>query len=161
MSFKIVLYNPEIPANTGNIGRLCLGANAELHIIKPMRFFINDKYIKKAGLDYWDKVQLFIHEDWQTFLSLHTTHQLLPSVYQSNIYLCSTKGKKLYSDVVYKKGDVFVFGPESRGLPMEMLDHHHPNVITIPMYSEIRSINLCNSVSIILYEGLRQIKFKF
>ncbi|MCL2063115.1 MAG: tRNA (cytidine(34)-2'-O)-methyltransferase [Candidatus Cloacimonetes bacterium] len=157
LSFRIVLYNPEIPQNTGNIGRLCIGANAELHIIKPMRFFINDKYLKKAGMDYWEKVKLFIHDDWNSFL----TQCGISLLTNNNIYLCSTKGKKSYTDIVFKKGDIFVFGPESRGLPEEMLNKYNDKVITIKMTKDIRSINLCNSVAIVLYEGLRQINFDF
>ena len=148
INFKIVLYNPEIPANTGNIGRLCLGANAELHIIKPMRFFINDKYLKKAGIDYWEKVKLFLHDDWESFVANYP---------KDNIYLCSTKGKRLYTDVSYQKNDILVFGPESRGLPEDMLNEYGDKVITIPMHKDIRSINLCNSVAIVLYEGMRQV----
>ena len=152
ISFRVVLYQPEIPANTGNIGRLCLGANAELHIIKPMRFFINDKYLKRAGIDYWEKVKLTIHDDWQSFLVKYPN---------TNIYLCSTKGKISYNDTVFQKGDILVFGPESRGLPENLLKEYGDKVITIPMYKELRSINLCNSVAIVLYEGLRQLRFCF
>ncbi|MDD4155684.1 MAG: tRNA (uridine(34)/cytosine(34)/5-carboxymethylaminomethyluridine(34)-2'-O)-methyltransferase TrmL [Candidatus Cloacimonetes bacterium] len=152
MTFKIVLYQPEIPINTGNIGRLCLGANAELHIIKPMRFFINDKYLKRAGMDYWDKVQLFIHDDFDTFLK---------SLNNNRIFFCTTKSTNSYHINQYKIGDVFVFGPESRGLPEDMLNKYKNDLITIPMHKEIRSINLCNSVSIILYEALRQQNFSF
>ena len=144
---KIVLFNPEIPANTGNIGRLCLGADTELHIIQPMRFFINDKYLKRAGLDYWEKVKVFIHASWTHFLEAYP---------EASLYYCSTKGKKLYTEVDYKDGDFLVFGPESRGLPENMLFENIHRVITIPMHNEIRSINLCNSVAIIMYEAIRQ-----
>lgn len=150
ISFKIVLYQPEIPANTGNIGRLCLGANAELHIIKPMRFFLNDKYLKRAGLDYWNNVKLYTHENWDDFINKYP---------DNNIYLCSTKGQKRYFNQNYKEGDIFVFGPESRGLPNDILEANKETIITIPMHEEIRSINLCNSVAIILYEALRQTDF--
>jgi len=149
-TFHIALYQPEIPLNTGNIGRLCLGANTALHIIKPMRFFIDDKHIKKAGLDYWDKVNLTIHDDWQSFLSC---------MRESNIYLCSTKATTPYHKCSFKRGDVFVFGPESRGLPFEILSESPKNMIKIPMSADIRSINLANSVAIVLYEALRQIDF--
>ena len=147
ITFRVVLYQPEIPENTGNIGRLCLGANAELHIIKPMRFFLNDKYIKKAGLDYWEKVKLFIHDDWNSFLQRYP---------DNNLYLASTKGNTLYTDINYKQGDILVFGPESRGLPLDLLNKYSDNIITIPMNNEIRSINLSNSVAIVLYEAIRQ-----
>ena len=149
-TINIVLYRPEIPANTGNIGRLCVGANATLHLIKPFKFFINDKYIKRAGLDYWEKLKLFVHNDFETFQTLYP---------DNDIYLCSTKGKINYHEIKYKKNDILVFGPESKGLPETMLAQN--KVIKIPMHTEIRSINLCNSVAIILYESLRQMGFDF
>ncbi|MBP7563319.1 MAG: tRNA (uridine(34)/cytosine(34)/5-carboxymethylaminomethyluridine(34)-2'-O)-methyltransferase TrmL [Candidatus Cloacimonetes bacterium] len=152
ISFRVVLYQPEIPANTGNIGRLCLGANAELHIIKPMRFFLNDKYLKRAGLDYWDHVKLFMHDSLDELIAKYPENQ---------VYYCTTKSKQSYSDFVYKKGDLFVFGPESRGIPESILGDNAEHCITIPMHHEIRSINLSNSVSIILYEALRQINFDY
>ena len=148
ISFRIVLFQPEIPLNTGNIGRLCLGANAELHLIKPMKFFINDKYIKKAGLDYWDKVKLFIHDDWPSFLNKYRDH---------NKYFCETKGEKHYYSPNYKQGDIFIFGQESKGLPDNIIYSDAGELITIPMYKELRSINLCNSVAIVLYEAMRQV----
>lgn len=152
ISFRIVLFQPEIPANTGNIGRLCLGANAELHIIKPMRFFINDKYLKRAGLDYWDKVKLYFHDSLE---------ELIAQYPNQNIYYCTTKSDRGYHTFKYQQGDIFIFGPESRGIPEDILTEHSDYCITIPMHDEIRSINLCNSVAIILYEGLRQIDFHF
>jgi len=146
ISFRIVLYQPEIPANTGNIGRLCVGANAELHIIKPMKFFLNDKYLKRAGLDYWDKVKLFVHDDWDSFIEKYP---------DSNVYLVETCGEKLYYSECYKQGDVFVFGSETKGLPEDILSKY--KVVRIPMSEEIRSINMCNSVAIVMYEGMRQV----
>lgn len=148
-TFRVVLYQPEIPANTGNIGRICVGANAELHLIKPMRFFLDDKYLKRAGLDYWDKVKLFVHDDIDAFFSTYT---------DENIYLCETKGKKLYTDAEFQKNDALIFGPESRGLPDDLLKRYHDRVVSIPMCNDIRSINLSNSVAIVLYEGLRQLR---
>ncbi len=152
ISFRVVLYQPEIPANTGNIGRLCLGANAELHIIKPMRFFLNDKYLKRAGLDYWNSVKLFMHDSLEELINLYPDNQ---------IFYCTTKSKNSYITPAYKKGDLFVFGPESRGIPEDILNANPEQCITIPMHSEIRSVNLSNSVSIILYEALRQIDFDY
>lgn len=152
ITFRVVLYQPEIPANTGNIGRLCLGANAELHIIKPMRFFLNDKYLKRAGLDYWDNVKLFVHE---------SLDDLIEKYPKNAVYFCTTKTKQSYTDFSYQPGDLFVFGPESRGLPEDILLAQQNRNITIPMHDSIRSINLSNSVSIILYEALRQINFNF
>jgi tRNA (cytidine/uridine-2'-O-)-methyltransferase len=146
LSFRIVLYQPEIPANTGNIGRLCVGANAELHIIKPMKFFLNDKYLKRAGLDYWDKVKLFVHDGWNSFVEQYT---------DNNVYLVETCGESFYYEEHFKQGDIFVFGSETKGLPESILKTH--KTIKIPMSEEIRSINMCNSVAIVLYEGLRQV----
>ena len=150
ISFNIVLYQPEIPENTGNIGRLCIGTYAHLHLIKPMRFILSDKYLKRAGLDYWDKVKLTLHDDWDSFICLLNK--------ESKLYLCSTKGKRSYTDVKYKTGDYLVFGPESRGLPLELLAKYQSDVLKIPMSEEIRSINLANSVAIVLYEGIRQVQ---
>ena len=150
ITFRIVLYQPEIPANTGNIGRLCVGADAELHIIKPMRFFINDKYLKRAGLDYWDNLKVFYYD---------SLNELLTKYNKENFYYCTTKTDNVYIERKFIQGDFFVFGPESRGIPMDILEKYWQNTITIPMTSKIRSINLANSVAIVLFEGLRQIDF--
>ena len=130
---------------------MCVGTNSELHIIKPMRFLLTDKYLKRAGLDYWDKLNLHIHESLDVFLSAYP---------QSNIYWCTTKCQNIYTEVNYKKGDIFIFGPESKGIPENILHENWSNTITIPMTENIRSLNLSNSVSVILYEALRQIEFK-
>jgi tRNA (cytidine/uridine-2'-O-)-methyltransferase len=148
MSLNVVLYQPEIPANTGNIGRMCVGADAVLHIIKPMRFMLTDKHIRRAGLDYWQDLKLIMHDSWNEFLEKYP---------QANIYYCTTKSNNIYSEYDYKKDDFFVFGPESRGIPMEILEKNWTKTIKIPMSDQIRSINLANSVGIILYEALRQI----
>jgi len=150
--FKIVLYQPEIPSNTGNIGRICVGANLELHIIKPMRFLLNDKLLKRAGLDYWHKLDLTIHNSLEDLLAKYP---------DNNVYYCTTKTDKIYTKVEYKRGDAFVFGPESRGIPEDILFSNREKNITIPMTGEIRSINLSNSVAIIAYEALRQVDFNF
>jgi len=150
-TFKIVLFQPEIPLNTGNIGRLCINANAELHIIKPMRFFLDDKHIKRAGMDYWKDVKLTLHDNWQAFNWTDDGR---------NIYYCSTKATNLYHQQTYNIGDAFVFGPESRGLPADLLNQNASRAIKIPMHTASRSINLANSVAIILYEALRQIDFE-
>ncbi len=143
----IVLFQPEIPANTGNIGRLCVGCGADLHLIKPMRFLINDKTLKRAGLDYWYKLSLHIHDD------LDEIFETFP---HKRIFLATTKSKRSYTECHFQKGDVLVFGPESRGLPESLLDQHPDQTITIPMHPDIRSINLSNAVSIILFEAIRQ-----
>ncbi len=150
--FKVVLYQPEIPSNTGNIGRICVGANLELHIIKPMRFLLNDKLVKRAGLDYWHKLELTLHDSLEDFL------QKYPDI---NVYYCTTKTERSYTSIKYNKGDAFIFGPESRGIPEDILFSRKDQNITIPMTGDIRSINLSNSVAIIMFEALRQVDFKF
>ena len=147
-TFRIALFKPEIPTNTGNIGRLCVGANAELHIIKPMGFLLTDKHLKRAGLDYWDKLSIHLHDKIEG---------LIDSFREDNIYFCTTKSDNIYYKRQFKQGDVFVFGPESRGIPEEILKKYWHNTINIPMSENIRSFNLANSVAIILFEGLRQI----
>lgn len=150
INFHIVLYQPEIPSNTGNIGRLCVGTNSILHIIKPMRFLLTDKLVKRAGLDYWDKLSIKIHDSLDDFLSEYP---------DSNIYFCTTKTDRKFTELKYEKGDIFVFGPESKGIPENILEKYQKSNITIPMSSQIRSINLSNSVAIIIYEAWRQIGF--
>jgi tRNA (cytidine/uridine-2'-O-)-methyltransferase len=145
--FRIVLYQPEIPANTGNIGRLCVGTGSELHIIKPMRFLINDKYLKRAGLDYWGDLEFFMHNN------LDELNDLYPD---TTMYFCTTKTTRSYTEPDYKAGDMFVFGPESRGIPEDILLKNCHRTITLPMTDKIRSINLSNSVAITLYEALRK-----
>lgn len=149
-NFHIVLYQPEIPANTGNVGRLCVGCKAKLHIIKPMRFLITDKYVKRAGLDYWDKLQLDFYDDLAS---------LQKKFRKERIFFCTTKSPNNYTQFNFRKGDVFIFGPESRGIPDEILQDNWQQTITIPMNADIRSINLANSVAIISYEAWRQIGF--
>jgi len=145
---NIVLYQPEIPANTGNIGRLCVGTNSRLHLIKPFRFFLDDKSLKRAGLDYWKDLDLIIHESLEGLLDIAPI---------SKVFFCTTKtGYSLWNRFFYP-GDFFVFGPESKGLPENILEKYSEQCISIPMTSNIRSINLSNSVSIVLYEALRQI----
>ncbi len=149
---NIVLYEPEIPANTGNIGRLCVGTNSVLHIIKPMRFLITDKYVKRAGLDYWEKLEIHLYD---------SLDELLNKFKDKNVFYCTTKSSNKYSEVKYQKGDLLIFGPESRGIPEEILFAKPDDCITIPMSNEIRSMNLSNSVAVILYEACRQIGFNF
>ena len=150
INFHVVLYQPEIPANTGNIGRLCVGTSSMLHIIKPMRFLLTDKLVKRAGLDYWDKLALRIHDSLDDFLTEYP---------DNNIYFCTTKTERKFTELKYEKGDVFIFGPESRGIPEDILNKYQKQNITIPMSSQIRSINLSNSVAIVIYEAWRQIGF--
>ena len=146
-AFNIVLYQPEIPANTGNIGRLCVGSNSRLHLIKPFRFLMDDKSLKRAGLDYWHELDLDIHDNIEVILDDNPIER---------IYFCTTKSTNSYIDRTYNEGDFFIFGPESRGLPESMLQQYPDRCITIPMSGKIRSINLSNSVAVILYEAIRQ-----
>lgn len=148
MPFHIVLYEPEIPSNTGNIGRLCVGTHAKLHLIKPMKFLLNDKYLKRAGLDYWNKLDLEIHNSWADFLKKYENERK---------FYFSTKAQKSYTDISFQEGDFLIFGPETRGIPESILHDYWENAYTISMSKDIRSINLSNSVAIVLYEGMRQV----
>ena len=152
---NIVFLNPEIPTNTGNIGRTCVLTNTKLHLIKPLGFSLEDKYIKKGGLDYWEEVQLFIWEDFDHFYKENIENK------DANLYFATTKTNQKYSDIKFQKNDFIMFGPESRGIPEEILNKYKEYNITIPMIPMGRSINLANSASIILYEALRQNDFDF
>ena len=149
---NIVLYNPEIPYNTGNIGRTCVLTNTTLHLIKPLGFSLDEKQIKKAGLDYWKLVDLKIWESFGEFLDANPN---------ATIYYATTKTNQKYSDVKFKENDFIMFGPESRGIPEEILNKNPERCITIPMIPMGRSLNLSNSAAIILYEGLRQLDFPY
>jgi len=146
----IVLFEPEIPANTGNIGRLCVGTTSTMHLIKPFRFLMDDKSLKRAGLDYWHKLKLIIHENWEDFLSNQAPPRFI---------LCTTKSTNNLYEYRFEPGDYLIFGPESRGLPAPLLESYPYNTISIPMHDDIRSINLSNAVAIVLYEAIRQIEF--
>ena len=147
--FHIILFEPEIPPNTGNIIRLSANTGFEVHLIEPLGFKVDDKNLKRAGMDYLKKT------DFQVWISLA---ECLNTLDPQNIYTVSTKGKSIYSDLTYSQGDAFIFGPESRGLPQTIIDEYAS--ITIPMKSTGRSINLANTVSIIVYEAWRQNAFK-
>ena len=147
--FHIILFEPEIPPNTGNIIRLSANTGFEVHLIEPLGFKVDDKSLKRAGMDYLKKT------DFQVWISLA---EYLNTLEPQNIYTVSTKGKSIYSDLTYSQGDAFIFGPESRGLPQIIIDKYES--ITIPMKSTGRSINLANAVSIIVYEAWRQNAFK-
>lgn len=142
---NIALYEPEIPQNTGNIARLCACCGASLYLVGKLGFSLSDKYTKRAGLDYWESVDIHKVD------SMDELYKLLPD---SNFYYLTTKTKKVYTSVVYKDGDVLVFGPESRGLPQEYVSQE--TAITIPMKEGQRSLNLSNSVAIVTYEVIRQ-----
>lgn len=147
---NIVLYQPEIPQNTGNIGRTCVVTNSTLHLIKPLGFSIKDKDVKRAGLDYWDDLDLKVYENYEEFLERN------PNI---NLWFGTTKAPNVYSDVKYSENDYIMFGTESRGIPEEILISQENNCIRIPMIENCRSLNLSNSVCIVLYEALRQQNF--
>lgn len=143
----IVLVNPEIPQNTGNIARTCAATGAVLHLIKPLGFELSDKYLKRAGLDYWHLMTYEVHESWVDFLDRYPEAQL---------YYATTKAAHDYCDVAYGADAFLVFGRETKGLDEELLASHYDRCIRIPMNSEARSLNLANSVAVVLYEALRQ-----
>ena len=148
--FHIALFEPEIPANTGNIIRLSANAGMQLHLIKPLGFDLDDKKLRRAGLDYHEWATVKLHESLADFLA---------SVDTKRLFALTTKGKKVYSDVKFQDGDVFLFGCETRGLPKETLDMIGENCLYLPMQPESRSLNLSNTVAIMLYEAWRQIDF--
>ncbi len=147
---NIVLHEPEIPANTGNIGRTCVATGTRLHLIEPLGFRINDKTLKRAGMDYWDKLDVTRYDDWNDFCERNPG---------AKVYMATTKGRHVYSDVKFEDDCYIMFGKESAGIPEEILVEHPENCIRIPMLEEIRSLNLSNSVAIVLYEALRQNNF--
>ena len=149
---NIVLYQPEIPYNTGNIGRSCVLTNTKLHLIKPLGFSLDEKQIKRSGLDYWKLIDLKVWESFEEFLEANQGARL---------FYATTKTKQKYSDVKFEKNDFIMFGPESRGIPEDLLKKNPERCITIPMIPMGRSLNLSNSAAIILYEALRQTDFDF
>ena len=153
---NIVLFEPEIPPNTGNIIRLCANTGMQLHLIEPIAFDMDDKKMRRAGLDYHEYAQVKIHADYQQFLRIEGLHQ--PG--SARIFACTTKGSVSYTKPDYRSGDYLLFGPETRGLPDPVLydDTIHER-IRIPMKADSRSINLANAVSIIAYEAWRQLDF--
>ncbi len=146
-SFNIVLFEPEIPQNTGNIVRLCACTGSKLFLVGKLGFSLSDKYLKRAGLDYWQSVNIIKYD---------TLEQLQSDYPDSDFYYLTTKSKNLYTNKKYKNGDFFVFGPETRGLPEELLNSNPDTSVTIPMASGQRSLNLSNSVAIVIYEAIRQ-----
>ena len=146
-SFNIVLFEPEIPQNTGNIVRLCACTGSKLFLVGKLGFSLSDKYLKRAGLDYWESVSISKYD---------TLEQLQKEYPDSNFYYLTTKSKNLYTKKNFKNGDFFVFGPETRGLPEQLLNDNPENSITIPMSEGQRSLNLSNSVAIVVYEAVRQ-----
>lgn len=144
---NIVLLEPEIPANTGNIGRTCVASGAKLHLIEPLGFRLDEKSLKRAGMDYWKELDVSIYIDYQDFLDKNPG---------ARVYMATTKATRAYTDVSYEPDAYLMFGKESAGIPEEILVEHEADCIRIPMVGETRSLNLGNSAAIILYEALRQ-----
>ncbi len=147
---NIVLHEPEMPANTGNIGRTCVAAGVKLHLIEPLGFRINDKMLKRAGLDYWEHLDYAVYDSFADFLEKNPG---------AKIYMATTKAPKIYSEAHYEPDCYLMFGKESAGIPEEILVDYQDTCVRIPMNPEIRSLNLSNSVAIVLYEALRQNAF--
>jgi tRNA (cytidine/uridine-2'-O-)-methyltransferase len=152
MSLNIVFVEPEIPPNTGNIARTCAATDTTLHLVKPLGFSIDDKHLKRAGLDYWPYVNLEIHENLVSFLNKYKGQRM---------WLATTKGENLYTEAAYQDGDFILFGRETKGLPRDFIDENKEKTIRIPMSenTRTRSFNLANSANIILFEALRQLGF--
>lgn len=149
-SMHIILHQPEIPQNTGNIGRTCVATNTSLHLIEPLGFQINEKQLKRAGMDYWDKL------DVTRYINMNDFHEKHPGAV---IWMATTKAHQCYTDVKFGPDDYIMFGRESAGIPEELLVENEEHCIRIPMGENIRSLNLSNSVAIVLYEALRQQQF--
>ena len=148
---NIVLLEPEIPANTGNIGRTCVASGSTLHLIKPLGFSLSEKELKRAGLDYWPKLKYKVYENYADFLEQNPG---------ARIHFATTKAKKVYTEASFGQDDYIMFGKESAGIPEEILLENQEMCIRIPMIGDIRSLNLGNSVAIVLYEALRQNGFE-
>jgi len=151
MSLNIVLLEPEMPANTGNIGRTCVATGTVLHLIEPLGFHLDDRSIKRAGMDYWHKLDVRRYVNYEDFLEKNPG---------AIIYMATTKARKVYTEVAYEDDCYIMFGKESAGIPEEILKQNKERCVRIPMNEEIRSLNLSNSVAIMLYEALRQQGFK-
>lgn len=147
--FNVVLVHPQIPQNTGAIGRLCINANLNLHIVKPTVFSLDEKSVRRAGLDYWKKLNPKIWESLDEFLEANKSHF-------DRFFFATTKSKKVYFNTKFQDGDFLLFGGESTGLPMDLMQKNWNNAITIPMGKDGRSLNLAMSVGIIAYEAIRQ-----
>jgi tRNA (cytidine/uridine-2'-O-)-methyltransferase len=150
MAFHIVLVEPEIPANTGNISRTCAATGTHLHLVRPLGFDTDDRTLKRAGLDYWHSVKLDYYDSFAEVQEHYAGHRF---------FFASTKAKKRYTDFTFQDGDFFVFGKETKGLPEELLKANPDTLLRLPMSDAVRSLNLSNSAAILLYEGLRQINF--
>ena len=151
MALNIVLIQPDIPQNTGNIARTCAVTGTSLHLVKPLGFKIDNKHVRRAGLDYWDELDIKVYEDIDEFFLENR---------ESTMYFFTTKAKRNYCDVKYKNGDFLVFGCETKGLDEHLLAENYDNAVRIPMKENIRSLNLSNAAAIAVYEAYRQLDFK-
>lgn len=147
----VALIEPEIPGNTGSIARVCAGTRVPLHLVGQLGFSLEDRYLKRAGLDYWPHVPLRVHPDWNSF------RETLP---QSRLWLFTKKAQRLLWDVEYRQGDVLVFGRETQGLPAHLTEEHEGSLLRIPITEHIRSLNLANAASIAIFEALRQLGWR-
>ena len=147
---NIVLYEPEIPANTGNIGRTCVATGTRLHLIEPLGFKLSEKHLRRAGMDYWKDLDVTTYMDYEDFLNRNPG---------AKIYMATTKGPNVYTEAHFEPDCYIMFGKESAGIPEEILMEHKEKCVRIPMINDIRSLNLSNSVAIVLYEALRQHQF--
>lgn len=147
---RIVLVHPDIPQNTGNVGRLCVGLNAELHLVHPLGFIIDDRKLKRAGLDYWKDLKLIHHDSLNAFVN-----------YAGNVrkFFFTTKSESIYTEATFHSNDFLIFGCETKGLPQDFLRKNWKSALTIPMFGPIRSLNLATSVGIVAYEAVRQINY--
>ncbi len=148
----VVLVEPEIPPNTGNIARTCAATDTKLHLVRPLGFNIDEKSVRRAGLDYWKYLNLEVHDSLEAFIAKYENHRW---------FLATTKGSRKYTDVTYQDEDMLIFGRETKGLPRDFIEAHRESAIRIPMSEDtrLRSLNLSNSVNIILFEALRQMEF--
>lgn len=148
---NVVLLEPEIPSNTGNIGRTCVATGSRLHLIKPLGFRLDEKALRRAGLDYWNQLDVSVYENFEDFLNRNPGGKL---------FMATTKSRQLYTEVTYEDNCYLMFGKESAGIPEEILLDYRETAVRIPMLEGIRSLNLSNSVSVVVYEALRQMGFQ-
>lgn len=150
MSFHIVLVEPEIPYNTGNIARTCAATGAKLHLVRPLGFSTEDRYLKRAGCDYWHEVDMTYYDDFS---------EVRKAFPEGRFFYTTTKADKMFTDFTFRQGDLFVFGKETAGLPLELLQANRETCMRLPMQSEVRSLNLSNTAAIVVYEALRQVGY--
>lgn len=161
MRLNIVLHEPEIPANTGNIGRTCVATGSRLHLIEPLGFQIDEKAVRRAGLDYWKDLDVITYKNWEDFLERNpAVRKGADGKAATSLYMATTKARHTYTDVAFEPDCYIMFGKESAGIPEEILVDYEDTAIRIPMIGDIRSLNLSNSVAIVTYEALRQNNFQ-